>query len=101
MILVIIVCIESNWYEHYHVKNTVFYINFHIINQLYCQLDSVSFFFQRICMLSNFLASLFLGDYAPIDYGDGSMLNLLDIRSHHWFTKCVEVSLANLSNTLR
>ena len=45
-------------------------------------------------MLSNFLASLFLGDYAPIDYGDGSMLNLLDIRSHHWFTKCVEVSLA-------
>ena len=48
--------------------------------------------FQRISMISSQMACLFLGDYAPIDYGDASMMGLLDIRTKHWNPKCLDVS---------
>lgn len=35
-------------------------------------------------MISSFLASLFLGDFAPIDWSDGSGMNLLNIRTKDW-----------------
>ena len=43
-------------------------------------------------MISSELACLFLGDYAPIDYGDGSIMGLLDIRTKHWDPRCLDVS---------
>ena len=43
-------------------------------------------------MISSEIACLFLGDYAPIDFGDGSMMGLLDIRTKHWSPKCLDVS---------
>ena len=43
-------------------------------------------------MISSQFACLFLGDYAPIDFGDGSMMGLLDIRTKHWNPKCLDVS---------
>lgn len=49
------------------------------------------FFLQRISLVSNFLASLFLGDYAPIDWSDGSGMNLLNIRTKDWNDLLLEV----------
>ena len=39
------------------------------------------------------MASLFLGDYAPIDFGDGSITNLLNINTKHWASGCLDVSI--------
>lgn len=41
--------------------------------------------------MSNFLASFFLGDYAPIDWSDGSGMNLLNIRTKDWDDLLLEV----------
>ena len=46
---------------------------------------------ERIQLISNFLASVLLGEYAPIDLSDGSGMNLLDIRRHAWSTECLAV----------
>lgn len=42
-------------------------------------------------MISSFLASLFLGDFAPIDWSDGSGMNLLNIHTKDWDDVLLEV----------
>ena len=55
---------------------------------------------ERISLISSLMASLFLRDNAPLDYGDASTTNLLDIRTKHWITKCLDVCGAGLAEKL-
>ncbi|CAF1148477.1 unnamed protein product [Adineta steineri] len=55
---------------------------------------------ERIQLLSNFLASILLGDYAPIDLSDGSRMNLFDIRQRKWSKDCLNICAKDLEEKL-
>lgn len=55
---------------------------------------------QRISLVSSFFCSLFLGKIAPIDYADGSGMNLMDIKTKKWNETLLDACGPDLKNKL-
>ena len=53
-----------------------------------------------IGLVSSFMASVMAGKIAPIDYGDGAGMNLMDIRKKRWHPKAIKVTAPGLSAKL-
>jgi xylulokinase len=53
-----------------------------------------------ICLVSSFVASLLAGRLLPVDAGDGSGTNLMDIRSRRWSPIALEATAPDLSRRL-
>uniref|UniRef100_A0A6G1SJS0 Xylulose kinase n=1 Tax=Aceria tosichella TaxID=561515 RepID=A0A6G1SJS0_9ACAR len=45
---------------------------------------------ERITLISNFIASILIGSYAPLDASDASGMNMMDIRKKRWSDECLE-----------
>jgi xylulokinase len=54
----------------------------------------------RIHLVSSFLASLLLGAHAPVDPGDASGMNLMDLRTSSWWQPALDATAPDLATKL-
>lgn len=55
---------------------------------------------ERITLVSNFLASIMCGSFAPLDASDASGMNMMDITSKRWSDECLLAVLGGESSEL-
>jgi xylulokinase len=55
---------------------------------------------ERIHLVSSFLASLLIGAHAPVDPGDGSGMNLMDLAAAAWWPPAVDATAPGLAAKL-
>ncbi len=53
-----------------------------------------------ICLVSSFMASLLAGRVVPVDAGDGSGTNLMDIRTRTWSKQAMDATACDLEKRL-
>jgi xylulokinase len=54
----------------------------------------------HIALVSSFMASLLAGKIAPIDFGDGAGMNLMDIRKKNWHADALAATAPDLEKKL-
>src|SRR5262249_1383156 len=54
----------------------------------------------RIHLVSSFMASLLAGGHAPLDPGDGSGMNLMDLETCAWWPAAVDATAPDLARKL-
>ena len=62
------------------------------IKKIYEEQEDIYCATERISLVSSFMASLLVGNYAAIDHSDGAGMNLMDLHRRTWSPEALQVS---------